>query len=168
MLINSFPVSMSDMKHDAIVGQGIPIHERVPIPEELIPEDSRVEIDAKIHAGYCKYRPFRASMLKIAVLMVILPQVTTGKTLTLEELDKVQGRGWDDVDVSRASSHSYFPVDGGAINGWMTFNTLLPRSTEHKNLFPFTIGNRLGLGQAAFLNGWNSSTTRYFDALVTC
>ena len=34
--------------------QGIAIHERVPIPEELIPEDSRVEIDAKIHAGYCE------------------------------------------------------------------------------------------------------------------
>ncbi|MCJ1392355.1 Uracil-regulated protein 1 [Xylographa bjoerkii] len=46
-------LSMSNMKHDAIVGQGIPIHERVPIPDELIPEDSRVEIDAKIHAGYC-------------------------------------------------------------------------------------------------------------------
>lgn len=43
------------MKHDAIVEQGIPIHERVPIPDELIPEDSRVEIDAKIHAGYCKF-----------------------------------------------------------------------------------------------------------------
>ena len=42
------------MKHDAIVEQGIPIYERVPIPDELIPEDSRVEIDAKIHAGYCK------------------------------------------------------------------------------------------------------------------
>ena len=42
------------MKHDAIVEQGIPIHERVPIPEDLIPEDSRVEIDAKIQAGYCK------------------------------------------------------------------------------------------------------------------
>ena len=41
------------MKHDAIVEQGIPIHERVPIPDELIPEDSRVEIDAKIYAGYC-------------------------------------------------------------------------------------------------------------------
>jgi GTP cyclohydrolase II len=42
------------MKHDAIVEQGIPIHERVPIPEDMIPEDSRVEIDAKIQAGYCK------------------------------------------------------------------------------------------------------------------
>lgn len=42
------------MKHDAIVEQGIPIHERVPIPEEMIPDDSRVEIDAKIQAGYCK------------------------------------------------------------------------------------------------------------------
>lgn len=29
----------------------IPIHERVELPEELIPADSRVEIDAKITAG---------------------------------------------------------------------------------------------------------------------
>lgn len=50
-------LSMSDMKHDAIVNQGIPIHERVPIPDELIPEDGRVEIDAKIHAGYCECSP---------------------------------------------------------------------------------------------------------------
>lgn len=48
-------LSMSNMKHDAIVEQGIPILERVPIPDEMIPEDSRVEIDAKIHAGYCKF-----------------------------------------------------------------------------------------------------------------
>ena len=47
-------LSMSDMKHDAIVEQGIPIRERVPIPDEMIPEDSRVEIDAKIFAGYCE------------------------------------------------------------------------------------------------------------------
>lgn len=45
---------MISMKHDAIVDQGIPIHDRVPIPDELIPADSRVEIDAKIHAGYCE------------------------------------------------------------------------------------------------------------------
>ena len=52
---NSAPVLTNfSMKHDAIVEQGIPILERVPIPEELIPDDSRVEIDAKIHAGYCK------------------------------------------------------------------------------------------------------------------
>ena len=48
-------LSMSNMKHDAIVEQGIPILERVPIPDDMIPEDSRVEIDAKIHAGYCSF-----------------------------------------------------------------------------------------------------------------
>lgn len=53
---------ISSMKHDAIVEQGIPIHERVPIPDELIPEDSRVEIDAKIHAGYCTSRPGKPLM----------------------------------------------------------------------------------------------------------
>jgi len=45
-------MSMSDMKHDAIVQSGIPILSRHEIPEELIPPDSRVEIDAKIAAGY--------------------------------------------------------------------------------------------------------------------
>ncbi len=45
-------VSMSNLKYDAIVGSGIEIRERVPIPEELIPGDARVEIDAKMAAGY--------------------------------------------------------------------------------------------------------------------
>lgn len=62
-------ISMSDLKHDAIIESGIPIHkvrsllpslpaqilisrrQRYEIPEDLIPPDSRVEIDAKIHAG---------------------------------------------------------------------------------------------------------------------
>ncbi|XWW96649.1 hypothetical protein V2A60_004626 [Cordyceps javanica] len=54
----------------------IPIHERVELPEELIPADSRVEIDAKITAGY----------------------FTAGKRLTSEELQSVQGRMWEDID----------------------------------------------------------------------
>ena len=44
--------SMSDMKCDALIRQGIAIDERVTIPDELIPADARVEIDAKIAAGY--------------------------------------------------------------------------------------------------------------------
>src|SRR5260370_15716329 len=40
-------LSMSDMKYDALVGQGIDIVERVPIPDELIPADAHVEIAAK-------------------------------------------------------------------------------------------------------------------------
>jgi GTP cyclohydrolase II len=44
--------SMSDFKHDAIVRQGIAIDERVPIPDRMIPADARVEIQAKLAAGY--------------------------------------------------------------------------------------------------------------------
>jgi len=44
--------SMSDMKHGALVEQGIEVIERVPIPENLIPSDARVEMDAKKAAGY--------------------------------------------------------------------------------------------------------------------
>lgn len=45
-------VSMSDMKYDAVVGSGIEIVERVPIPDDLIPADARVEMEAKKAAGY--------------------------------------------------------------------------------------------------------------------
>jgi GTP cyclohydrolase II len=44
--------SMSDMKCDALIRQGISIDERVPLPDEMIPPDARVEIEAKIAAGY--------------------------------------------------------------------------------------------------------------------
>ncbi|KAI8633131.1 GTP cyclohydrolase N terminal-domain-containing protein [Xylariaceae sp. FL1651] len=52
----------------------IPIHERVELPEDLIPADSRVEIDAKITAGY----------------------FTTGHRMTEDELKAVQGRMWEE------------------------------------------------------------------------
>ncbi|KAI9030731.1 GTP cyclohydrolase N terminal-domain-containing protein [Phycomyces nitens] len=68
-------MSMSNMKHDAIVEAGIPILERVPIPDEMIPADSRVEIDAKVASGY----------------------FSSGAVLTEAELAKVKGRGWEDV-----------------------------------------------------------------------
>ena len=44
--------SMSDMKHDALVSQGVEIGERLDIPAELIPEDAHVEMEAKKAAGY--------------------------------------------------------------------------------------------------------------------
>ncbi|KAJ8085180.1 hypothetical protein PM082_003968 [Marasmius tenuissimus] len=69
-------VSMSDMKYDAIVGSGIPIKKRYDIPEHLIPPDSRVEIDAKIAAGY----------------------FTSGKKLTEHDLVKTVGRTWEESD----------------------------------------------------------------------
>jgi GTP cyclohydrolase II len=45
-------VSMSDMKCDALVSQGVEIVERVPIPDELVPADAHIEIRAKKAAGY--------------------------------------------------------------------------------------------------------------------
>ncbi|HEX5752687.1 MAG TPA: GTP cyclohydrolase II [Archangium sp.] len=66
-------VSMSDMKHDAIVRSGIEILERVPIPEELVPADAKVEMEAKKAAGY----------------------FTTGKVASKEELAEVKGRSLD-------------------------------------------------------------------------
>jgi len=50
--------SMSNMKHGALTAQGIEVVEQVAIPEALIPADARVEIDAKVAAGYfSKYTP---------------------------------------------------------------------------------------------------------------
>jgi len=89
-------LSMSNMKHDAIVEQGIPIHERVPIPDDMIPADSRVEIDAKIQAGYCKSL---YTLITLCIANMGLT-VTTGHVMSMDELANVKGRGWDDVDVS--------------------------------------------------------------------
>ncbi|MDQ0349437.1 GTP cyclohydrolase II [Ancylobacter vacuolatus] len=44
--------SMSDMKFNALERAGIEVGERVAIPEELIPLDARVEMEAKVSAGY--------------------------------------------------------------------------------------------------------------------
>ncbi|TNY22030.1 GTP cyclohydrolase II [Rhodotorula diobovata] len=65
-------VSMSNMKYDAIVGSGIKVGRRYEIPEELIPPDSRVEIDAKIQAGYFS-------------------------TTTVTDVTKTAGRLWEDL-----------------------------------------------------------------------
>ncbi|GJE88812.1 GTP cyclohydrolase II [Phanerochaete sordida] len=69
-------VSMSDMKYDAIVGSGIPILKRYDIPDHLLPPDSRVEIDAKIAAGY----------------------FSSGKQLTQADLVKTVGRAWEETE----------------------------------------------------------------------
>ncbi len=50
-------VSMSDMKYDALVGQGIDVVERVALPDELVPADAHVEIAAKKAAGYFSPEP---------------------------------------------------------------------------------------------------------------
>ncbi|MFN5157500.1 MAG: GTP cyclohydrolase II, partial [Betaproteobacteria bacterium] len=64
-------VSMSNDKYDAITGSGIAVGERIKIPDELVPADARVEIEAKIAAGY----------------------FTDGAVPTEEQLAQVVGRG---------------------------------------------------------------------------
>jgi GTP cyclohydrolase II len=55
--------SMSNMKHGALTAQGIEVVERVPIPDELIPADAQVEMDAKKAAGYFStYTPDAAEL----------------------------------------------------------------------------------------------------------
>lgn len=63
-------VSMSNVKHDALVAAGIEVVERIPIPEAMIPADARVEMEAKMAAGY----------------------FTFGERLDLSELSEVKGR----------------------------------------------------------------------------
>ena len=56
-------MSMSDMKYDALVGQGIEIVERVSLPDHLVPSDAQVEIAAKKAAGYYTAEPFKVDGL---------------------------------------------------------------------------------------------------------
>jgi GTP cyclohydrolase II len=61
---------MSNDKYDAITGSGIEVGERVKIPDELVPADAKVEMEAKIAAGY----------------------FTDGSVPTADHLAKVKGR----------------------------------------------------------------------------
>jgi GTP cyclohydrolase II len=66
--------SMSNMKYDAIVGSGIQVVNRISIPDNLIPKDAAVEMEAKKAAGY----------------------FTEDKTKSGDELKKVKGRAIDE------------------------------------------------------------------------
>ena len=70
-------VSMSNMKYDALVRQGIEIGERIPIPEGMIPDDARVEMDAKKAAGYF-----------------------SGQTPSAEDLARITGRKLEDYEAT--------------------------------------------------------------------
>ena len=60
-------VSMSNMKYESIVRQGIEITQRVPIPKELIPDDASVEMAAKRAAGYFSEAPIAPEELTRAI-----------------------------------------------------------------------------------------------------
>jgi GTP cyclohydrolase II len=45
-------ISMSDMKYNAIVSTGIKIVNRIEIPPDMVPDDAKVEITAKVFHGY--------------------------------------------------------------------------------------------------------------------
>jgi GTP cyclohydrolase II len=65
-------ISMSNMKHDAIVGSGIVVKKRYEIPADMIPADATVEMEAKKAAGYF---------------------ADTTTVMKSEDLTKVKGRG---------------------------------------------------------------------------
>lgn len=67
-------VSMSDMKYNAIVQSGIQVVRRVSIPDELIPKDAHVEMEAKKAAGY----------------------FTEGKVKNKRDLQRIKGRSLND------------------------------------------------------------------------
>lgn len=66
--------SMSNMKYDAIVGSGIEVVNRISIPDDLIPVDAMVEMEAKKAAGY----------------------FNTEKKKSKDELKQVKGRNIDE------------------------------------------------------------------------
>ena len=59
-------VSMSNLKYAPIIGSGIEVVERIPIPDWLIPADASVEMDAKKAAGYFTNAVPDAAELQVA------------------------------------------------------------------------------------------------------
>jgi len=75
-------ISMSDMKYDAVTSTGIEIIDRVDIPDDLIPADAKVEIDAKVYAGYY------AGSKEVKTLEQLAETVGRGSDYAGEKLEK--------------------------------------------------------------------------------
>jgi len=86
-------ISMSDMKHDAIVDTGIKIVERVEIPPEMVPQDAQVEMAAKVFAGYHAGSSYTQALDK-------------------DQLDQVKGR-----EYSAALNYEKSVTEGGGSVG---------------------------------------------------
>jgi len=75
-------ISMSDMKYDAVTSTGIEIIDRIDIPDDLIPADAKVEIDAKVYAGYY------AGSKEVKTLEQLAETVGRGSDYAGEKLEK--------------------------------------------------------------------------------
>ncbi len=92
---------LSNMKHGALTAQGIEVVEQVAIPEALIPADARVEIDAKVAAGYfTRYTPPDADRTR------------PGKGQGVERDEPASRRGQDArIDGDGSGWHTPVPPD---------------------------------------------------------
>lgn len=86
------------MKYNAIVESGIPILERYDLPNDWIPEDSQVEIDAKVSEVlltqymiiYCSHNCTPCIVLQIAA-----GYFSSTKHVTDDDLAATVGRAWE-------------------------------------------------------------------------
>jgi hypothetical protein len=95
---------------------GIEVRERIPIPDDMIPEDARVEMDAKQAAGYFTVRSQCTVVLRALPAVIVADifayiglcelgwaraRCTFGfqhKDVTKLELDKETGRRYEGID----------------------------------------------------------------------
>jgi GTP cyclohydrolase II len=111
-------VSMSNMKYDAITGSGIEVGKRVNIPDELIPPDARVEIDAKMAAGYFTPGPVPdAGELKRAKGRGLDPDTNRpeGAAAALLSTTAVRDRACQLLQRARAGDSRWFSVHDEAL-----------------------------------------------------
>ncbi|KAL8985089.1 MAG: hypothetical protein Q9205_001130 [Flavoplaca limonia] len=129
------------MKHDAIVEQGIPIYERVPIPDDLIPEDSRVEIDATREIGL---KPL-AGLTGLSENIFAIPWLTNRdrnkrlskgkKGLKKRTQDPFARKDWFSVKVSHDTSFDLLSTHGSRLHPASRYErkTLVNKTTGLKN-----------------------------------
>ena len=69
----------------AAVRQGITVGERVPIPDHLIPDDAKVEMEAKIAAGYFSRGQYNTALDEVKQALILKPG--------MREAINLRGRG---------------------------------------------------------------------------
>jgi len=100
-------LSMSSDKYDAIVGAGITVMQRVPLPEDYVPEGAMVEITAKIASGYAS----NSSGTDEAVAGLMTTDAVRKVTRRIFELAKKDETKYFKLNLSKLEETADFVAD---------------------------------------------------------
>jgi len=106
--------SMSNEKYEAIVGAGIKVMQRVTLPDEMVKDNMRVEIDAKVMSGYKSESVDKTDVIK-STMSIGAVRKQAQRVYELAKKDELyhfsldESKLADAVDVTEKTIREFYP-----------------------------------------------------------